>query len=302
MRWLPLGLIPLVALVACSHKDAQSSTKAQADSLTGALARLGDTLRLHNKPSGHQYGPPTGKIRVANLLELNGQPGGPVDLYDRGRPDSDDVPLIKNLAFGQVSDYVSPRGADNYAGSPSNLYVFPAGSKQASSPYGNRIDNVGFAATDQITVALGPTNFAGGAGMALPALEEAGQRLNANRDSLRTIPSGQGLLVLLQADMNADSLPELYLMVDGTCPLTTSFPKNTHPTGAGTDVNFGVTPGTHTIGIVTAPRGQGLLNCNGKKPGQTSTVTVTAGQRYVVFVYGVPSDGFKATSAPIPGP
>jgi hypothetical protein len=299
MRW---PVIALVALAACSQKETSSDTNAQADSLANSLMKLGDTTKLHSRASGHRYGPPTGKVRVANLLELNGQPSGPVDLYDTRNPDSTATPLVKSLAFGQVSDYVSPRGADDYPGSPSNLYIFPAGTKQVSAPYGDRIDNIGFATTDQITVALGPTNFAGTAGISLSALDEAGRRLNANRDSMRAIPSGQALLVLLQANVNADSLPEQYLMVDGTCPLTTTYPKNRIPTATGTDINFAVAPGTHTLGIVTSPRGHGLLNCAGKQPGQTSTVNVSAGQRYAVLVYGLPSDGFRVVAAPIAAP
>jgi hypothetical protein len=294
--------VVLAALVACGHKDdtqpaMPSDAKAQADSVAAVMAKLG-----HHGSGGHQYGPPTGKIRVANVLELNGQPSSPVDLYDTRNPDSTATPLIKNLAFGQISDYVSPRAADNYANSPSNLYIFPAGTKQASPPYGDRIDNAGYASSDRTTVALGPTHFAGSAGIALPALDEAGQRLNAYRDSMRVIPSGQALLVLLQGNMNADSLPELYLMIDGTCPLTSSYPKNRIPTAAGNDINFAVAPGPHTLGIVTSPRGHGLLNCSGKSPGQSTGVTVTAGQRYAVLVYGLPSDGFRVLTAAIAGP
>lgn len=299
MRFPLIVFAAAVTLAACSSKKTLS--KSEADSLASSLYKF-DTTKFSSHAPVHHYGSPTGKIRVANVLELNGQPSGPVDLYEFRNPDSAAVPLIKNLAFGQISDYVSPRGADNYPGSPSNLWVYPAGTKQATVPYGDRIDNVGFASTDQITVALGPTNFAGRAGMSLAALDEAGKRLNSNRDSMRTIPLGQALLVLLQGNVNADSLPEQYLMVDGTCPLTTSFPKNTHPTSTGTDINFAVAPGTHTLGIVTSPRGYGLLNCSGKHPGQTTSVTVATGQRYVVVVYGVPSDGFRVVTAPIAGP
>ena len=82
-------------------------------------------------------------------------------------------------------------------------------------------------------------------------------------------------------------------MIDGVCPLTTVFPKNTHPTGLGTDINFGVTPGTHTLGIITAKRGFGLLNCAGLKPGPTTAITVEAGHRLLVIVYGLAKDGFR---------
>jgi hypothetical protein len=299
MRWLPIALL---ALVACTTKNAQSVSKAQIDSAATVLAKLSGTTKMGGASSGHRYGSPTGKVRVANLLELNGQPGGPVDLYDVRQPDSATVPLVANLAFGQVSDYVSPRGADPYAGSPSNLYIFPAGAKQASRPYGDRIDNVGFAPADQISVALGPTNSGGSPGIALPALVEAGPRLNSHFDSLRVVPAGQALLVTLQGNVSADSIPEMYLLIDGTCPRTTTYPKNTIPTAVGTDINFAVAPGTHTLGIVTSPRGKGLLNCVGKTPGPTSTIAVSAGQRYAVFVYGGPSDGFKVVTAPIAAP
>jgi hypothetical protein len=298
VRW---PLLALVAVAACSHKDT-SLSKAQSDSLANSLIKLGDTTALHSHVSGHRYGSPTGKIRVANLLELNGQPSVPVDLYDTRNPDSTATPLIKNLAFGQVSDYVSPRAADNYPGSPSNLYIFPTGTKQASHPYGDRIDNSGFAATDQVSVALGPSNFAGTPGISLTAIDEAGKRLNATLDSTRVVPAGNALLILLQGNMSADSLPEQYLMVDGTCPLATPLTAHTIPTPTGNNLNFAVAPGTHTLGVVTSPRGRGLLNCTGKQPGQTSTVSVSAGQRYVVFIYGVPSDGFKALAAQIAAP
>lgn len=286
-----------VTLAACSSKKTLSES--ESDSLASTLHKF-DTTKLQSRASAHRYGPTTGKIRVANVLEVNGQPSGPVDLYEFRNPDSAATPLVKGLAFGQISDYVSPRAPDNYPNSPSNLWIYPAGTKQASLPYGDRIDNVGYASTDQITVAVGPTHF-GAAGVSLAALDEAGKRLNSNRDSLRTIPSGQALLVLLQGNVNADSLPEQYLMIDGSCPLTTSYPKNRIPTSTGTDINFAVAPGTHTLGIVTSPRGHGLLNCSGKTPGQTTSVTVIAGQRYVVVVYGVPSDGFKVVTAPIAG-
>ena len=63
-----------------------------------------------------------------------------------------------------------------------------------------------------------------------------------------------------------------------------------------------MTPGTHTLGIVTSPRGHGLLNCNGKTPGATTSITVAAGQRYLVIVYGLASNGFKVVTAPMAAP
>jgi hypothetical protein len=299
MKWLPVALIALVACSQKTAKDAKSITKSQIDSAMDALnKKFADTLHPF-AADAHKYGPPTGKIRVANMIEINGTPAGPVDLYDVSRPDSAAVPLIKNLAYGQISDYVSPRAGDSNATPTSNLWMFPAGTKQAAFPYGTNIDHHFYEPDDQITVAPGPTSMTGAIGY--PDLIEGGKRKNSYRDSLRIIPTGQALLVVLQSNVNADSLPGLYLMIDGVCPLTTVFPKNTHPTGLGTDINFGVTPGTHTLGIITAKRGFGLLNCNGLKPGPTTSITVDAGHRYVVIVYGLAKDGFRILTAPIAG-
>jgi hypothetical protein len=289
-----------LALVACGSKpDSQRSqaaaTQAQLDSLQSRL-----TKAAQGGSGGHQYGPPTGKIRIANLAEMNGKPIGPVDLYDvRPWVDSTAVPIIKNLAYGQVSDYVSPRAGDNYQGSPSQLYLLQVGQKNGRTPYGTNIDNSGFAATDQMTIALGPSTLSIG----YPAIVEAGKRKPQWIDTSRTVPAGLALLITLQANMNVlDSLPELYLMIDGACPLASNF-SGKIPTGVGSEVHFAVTPGTHTLGIVTSPRGHGLLNCNGKTPvpGSTSTATVTAGQRYIVFIYGMPRDGLKTSSVAIAG-
>jgi hypothetical protein len=289
----------LSALAACGRKDdARSGTPstraAQAESVAAVMTKVDPR---GSGGGGHLFGPPTGQIRVANLLELGGKPSGPLDFYDTRTPDSSARPLIANLAFGQISDYVSPRAADASPGSPSNLYSFPAGTKKPSPPFGDRIDNQGFAATDQITVALGPANMGGVPSIALPAIDEAGKRVNAFRDSSRVFPAGKGLLIMLQGDANLDSLPAMYLSVDGVCPLNANDSRNTHPTAIGSDLNLIVSASVHTLAIVTSPRGQGLSDCSGKKPGEPLFLTVGPGQRYVIFVYGLPSDGFKVGAA-----
>jgi hypothetical protein len=241
---------------------------------------------------------PTGKIRIVNLAEVGGKPLGPVDLYDM-HPDSTSVPLIKNLAFGQVSDYVSPRGAD--PGAPSNLYLYQAGQKTGMNPFGTNIDNAGFAATDQMTIALGPSKLFNYTGIGYPAIVEAGSRNPHWIDTSRVVPAGKALLITLQANNNADSLPYFYLMIDGTCPKASNFPTGNSLTSVGTEVHFPVDSGAHTLGLVTAP--SGLLNCNGKTPvsTSTSTATVAAGQRYIVFIYGLRSDGYKTLTSQIAG-
>ena len=308
---LGAALIIVASAAGCSDKKSDKLSKAMADSITAALSKLGDTSGLLANP-GHKYGAPTGKIRVANLLEIDGKPSGPLDLYDVRNPDSATKPLISHLEYGVISSYVSPRGGDNHAGSSSNLYLFPAGLKKATKPFGGNIDNGGFGPTDQLSLALGPSKgFAGGASVAIFTIVEAGKRQSAAQaDTANRIPAAQGLLVVRPANTSADSMPEQYLMIDGTCPHapndhnvvgdTTHY--KTIPSSVSTTLYFPIAPGSHTLGIVTSPRGRGLLNCNGKTPASTTSFTAEAGHRYVAWVFGEPSDGFKVVAAPIAGP
>src|SRR5581483_11946345 len=106
---------------------------------------------------------------------------------------------------------------------------------------GTNIDNSGFQAADQMTIALGPSSL----GIGYPAIVEAGKRMPPWMDTSRTVPAGQGLLGTLQANVSMpDSLALLYLMVDGAGPLARNF-ASTIPTSVGSEVHFAVAPGTH---------------------------------------------------------
>ncbi|HMI56976.1 MAG TPA: hypothetical protein VK511_02915 [Gemmatimonadaceae bacterium] len=298
-------------LATCTDKGSKSLTKEGADSLEKALSHIVDTSGSFTKMA-HRYGPPTGKIRVANLLEIDGKPSGPLDFYDARNPDSSDVPLIKHLAYGQISDYVSPRAEGPYDGAKSFLYVFPADQKTATRPFGGILGQTGYAATDQISVALGPSKGVGGhASITIIDLPEAGKRVNVEQaDTATKIQAGQALFVVREVNMNVDSMPELYFMVDGKCPHAPNDTRSmgdtakyrTEPSNVSTTLFFPIAAGTHTLGIVTSPRGRGLQNCNGLSPASTTTVNVEAGRRYTVWVFGEPGDGFKAVAAPIANP
>src|SRR6185437_5539680 len=75
----------LFALVAgCSSSESNAARKATADSIASAPSQLQDTLHPFAQPAASQptSGPPTGKIRVVNLLYLGDKPAGALDLYD----------------------------------------------------------------------------------------------------------------------------------------------------------------------------------------------------------------------------
>lgn len=295
------------ALLACGGGGAEHEQGAAVDSLATSLNKLADTTTTFKKV-GHQYGPPTGKIRIANLLEIDGHPSGPLDFYEMRKPDSAAVPIIKGLKYGEISDYVSPRAEGTHAGAESWLYLFPAGLKQATRPFGGNIDN-GFNATDQLTIALGPSKgFSGGASISLATIAEGGKKLDAaHADSETAIQGSQALLIVRDANSGVDSLPEQYLMVDGACPHASNdgrgggdkkaFAKE--PSSVTTTLLYPVSAGAHTLGVVTSPRGKGLQTCTGHSPAQTTSLNVEAGRRYVVWVFGQPSDGVKVVAAPI---
>ncbi|MEO7039697.1 MAG: hypothetical protein ABI186_06665 [Candidatus Elarobacter sp.] len=301
----------VAAIAACKDKDPSHLSRSVGDSLSSAVTTLGDTSPLLN-PSGHKYGPPTGKIRVANLLDIDGKPSGPLDFYDVRKPDSSSVPIIKSLEYGKLSDYVSPRAGDPCDDCTSNLYYFSAGVKQATRPFGGSIDNGGFKSTDQLTIAIGPSKgFSGTASAAFITIAEAGKKLDAPHADSETAIQGSGaLLIVRDANMHVDSMPEQYLVIDGRCPhaandFNGSGDKGAYskqPSTVSNTLLFPIAAGTHTLGVVTSPRGKRLITCSGHAPKSTTSLSVAAGKRYVVWVYGQPSDGVKVLTAPVGAP
>jgi hypothetical protein len=293
-RALLLAALAVCAtLAACSSRDSRTSIQTSVDSLTASRLHVTDTANPFRSTGQHTLGPPTGKIRVANLLEIHGQPSGPVDIYDVHRLDSTSTPIIKHLAFGQMSDYVSPRAGS--AGSRSNLYLYQADQKTGSEPWGTNIDQGGFEPSDQLSIALAPVDNGAPAGaIGEVFVEEGGKRLNNMVSDGETATQGSGgLLIVRAANSMIDTLPQQYIMVDGACP---------KPKYVGSMMLFPVAPGTHTIGLVTSPHGKVLETCAGHSPTSTLSENVAAGQRYVVWIYGLPSDGLKIMAAPIAKP
>ncbi|MEP7087723.1 MAG: hypothetical protein ABI884_10485 [Gemmatimonadota bacterium] len=296
-------------LIASGCKGGQPPHTPEVDSLASSINKLEAASHPALK-SGHKYGLPTGKVRVANLLEIDGKPAGPLDFYEYRRPDSSDAPIIKHLEYGKISGYVSPRADSPNPGAKSFLFVFPADQKTSVRPFGGVIDQSGWEAGDRMSIALGPAQDAGsGASIAVVAIAEGGRRVNSDQaDSAKKIQSAEGLLVVRAANSHVDALPELYFMIDGKCPhapndMTASGDTakyRTMPSSVSATLFFPLAPGTHTLGVVTSKRGSGLSNCNGLAPvGTTASVNVEAGRRYMVWVFGQSSDGFKVVAAPV---
>lgn len=283
--------LAVIATSACSSHDNRAVNNSRLDSVAALPSSAADTANPF-RSTGHKYGPPTGKIRIANLLELHGQPSGPVDLYDVQRPDSSSTPIIANLGYGQISEYVSPRSGD--MGGRSNLYLFQAHQKKGTDPFGTNIDQSGFESTDQLTIALAPSSMGNMSSIGGVYVDEGGKRLNSMvADKETATQAGGGLLIVRQANSNIDTLPEQYLTIDGACPT---------PVYAGSMMLHSISPGAHTLGVVTSPHGKVLKSCEGHSPASTIPLNVVAGKRYGVLMYGLPIDGFKLLAAPIDRP
>ena len=108
-------------------------------------------------------------------------------------------------------------------------------------------------------------------------------------------------MLLVEGTTQTESSPNQYVTIDGKCPPARNLGGTTASSiGTGSPAVLPVSPGSHTLGVVTTPAGQGLENCDGKTPTGTTSVDVASGQQVDVFVYG-PSSAPKILAAPISG-
>lgn len=263
-------------------------------------------------------GGPTGKIRIANFYAPNGQQGGAFDFYDTSHPTASDKPLIANLAYGQVSAYVTPRASDAGSGSYSQLYVFPTGSQTFGAPTaggqaGMNISNAGWQTGQQETIVMGTgdTGDNGAVFASWAAIDEAGNP--SGQPVLVTPSSGDGLLVTNVSGIDNTDQERVDLRIDGTCPNnidpSTGGPAemgnvNTGPAllGNWNAGNFPLALGSHKLEVVLTPAlGQGLSQdqCQAAPAVATLTVTLAATPAVELFIYGPTLQDLKMVTAPI---
>ena len=291
IRIVLVTLACAVALAACVGGGKGNDASTRVDNAAPAAAQpAGTTGSSPFAASAGRMarGPAIGKIRVINTIAVNGAPGSAIDVYDISRPDESTRPLIANLPYGQASEYVSPHGW-TAGDTRSNLYVLPAGSKTPSGALtGGNIDNSGFEAGDQLTLALHGTDL----GFGIKQFAETGKRIHPWLGMDPTPPAGQGLLLLREAVSRVSNEPEpvMYLSIDGACPRKDN----------GIEGRYQVAPGDHTLGLVTSPPGMGLTQemCAEKTPVASVHTHVDAGQSIDVVAYG-PSSALKLLAAPV---
>ncbi len=278
------------------------SSNGKSSDTTSPIAALpgGDTTSTTSPFSSGsgaaQMGPPTGKIRIANLLAINGRPGPAMDFYDVFHPTAADTPVIKDLKYGEISDYVTPRAPS--AGERSNLYIYPAGSLTKTDLLsGSNISPSGYVDGDQFTTAIIASSF-NAASFGEAQITEAGPDKSPAADL--SAPAGKAVLLAdTTASGDSSTLPLQFLLVDTVCPLAKGSDIPTSLGSGDPPTVLPVSPGHLTLGVVTSPPGRGLTNCDGKTAsGTTTTVDVNVGQQIDVFAYGDPSSP-KILTAPV---
>jgi hypothetical protein len=290
---LSIVLAATAALAGCAAGGQASSSDAVASSIAARLSR--DAARLTATAGAQPQGQPTGKIRVVNLVSADGQPGGPIDLFDVFHPTKSDVPIIKDLAYGQVSDYVSPRAGG--PGNPSQLFAYPAGSLQPSGAFtGGNLSQSGWTADQQVTVVLMPGTSSASFGS--KELDDAPS--GGGSQATATVPAGNATVVTWNADVNLPNAPNVYLTVDGNCAPALDQSADQPGTLDGT---FAVPAGTHSLGVLTTPPGSGLTmqQCAGQaaSPAGTESLTAPTGGRVDVVGYQDSGGAWKLLVAPV---
>lgn len=308
---IALALAATTALAGCGGGGGSDSSATSAPTYTKPTGSGGSTATV---PDGsNSSGTPTGKVRVLNAFAPAGTTGPTLDLYDTPTPAKDDEPVIEGLEYGEISDYVRPKG--NY-GSAGNLYIFEAGTKERSTSgssqdiNGQAISNGGFDKGTQRTLVIGTGNAFDDDTKNAPVYQEISEEGTGN---MAPPPAWQaddakGLLLVNTRGAETDrTSTEYYLSVDGTCP-TRRDPENT--AGGAVEmlansnaVPFLVTAGSHEIKVLAAPGDNGLSTCDQSAAKVSDTVDVDAGTRVEVFLVAPGDDptDFKLVVAPVSG-
>jgi hypothetical protein len=249
----------------------------------------------------------TASVRVANLFAPKGAPGPALDIYDvqlnalNGAPAT---PIISNVAFGTVSTYAHPHLITSVGQKIVEIQALPAGenpdtqSADASS-IGGLIDD---GSHGQITFVLS-ADPSGGIGTGPLAGMSTSQRVESGDDGQggkgpAAPPPAAGSAELLADDslVPQTGSTAVYLMIDDSCapplngdPSVKGVPFVFAADGVSPKSGFAVfqtTPGTHQISVVSWTSSTPPTCAQLTARQAATSVTVSAGQQTLVFIYG----------------
>lgn len=255
-------------------------------------------------------------VRFANFFSSKGKAGPALDIYDTPIGQAA-TPLLTNVAYGAVSDYVHPKVIQSAVSNAAiaTMYALPTGedpvAKMADAQGIGGVQDDGshpqitmvFTADTGSTIGSEPLE-----GLSFTSLVEKGD-FNGTKAPLAPVPpSGQGELLLDTAPVQDLNLG-LYLINGSSC---------TPPINGDTDVKgvpyifasdsspiksayplFPTAAGTHQVSVVswTSSTQPACAQLTAKQG--TTSIDVAAGQQVLVFVYGTSGTDLHLASAAI---
>jgi hypothetical protein len=258
-------------------------------------------------------------IRVANFYAPKGQPGPALDIYDTQLTGVAATPILSGVGYGTVSAYVHPHLLGTFPQKTVELFALPAGENPATSTANDDSKEIGGLIDDGSNPVMTILVSADTGGVQLPGVLSGlsdSERMEAGDDgqggkgpAAPTPPSGMGELLVDSTVTPQTGSSGLYLMVDSSC----TPPINGDPNVKGVPYIFAAdsstlksqfalfptAPGVHQVSVVswtssTEPTCHQLT----KRQSPTS-VTVTAGQQDMVFVFGPTLSDLHVVAAPI---
>lgn len=296
--------IASLGLAACGG-GGSSSDGSSGSSGSGSGGKTTTSFTFGGSDSGGtSAGQKVGKLRVVNVFLRDGKGYGPVDLYDVSNPGPDTKPLIKDLGYGEVSDYVQPKTLT----SSGQLWVFPAGSTERDKDGigGQALSNAGWDKGEQATIVMGTSK-----GFEDPNVTNISYTEISESDTTqmwKAIPGKGAILANVSGAGVEYDAASITLVVDGSCPMRVD-PENSPGGGTGLDnvangnaVSYEVDPGSHDLSLLTTDVSTAPTDCTAASAIAPTSVDVPSGGRVEVFIFGTSPTDLQMVAATVDEP
>jgi hypothetical protein len=313
--------VAALLLAACgggssSGKSAGPAAKPVANS--SQLAAPSPTAPVGGSAPAHPLS--DASIRVANLYAPKDKPGPALDIYDTQLTGVAATPILSSVGYGTVSAYVHPNLLGTFPQKTVELWALPAGENPATSTANEDSKAIGGLIDDGSNAVMTIVVSADTGGIQIPGVLSGlqdSERVESGDDgqgekgpAAPTPPAGKGELLVDTSVTPQTGSSGLYLMVDNSC----TPPINGDPNVKGVPYVFAAdssslksqfalfptTPGTHQVSVVSWTSDIQPTCHQLTKRQSTTSVTVTAGQQDLVFIYGPTLSDLHIVAAPIP--
>jgi len=314
-----VGLTATVLLAGC-HSSAKTASPANA-AKTLPTSASGSAV----PPSGGGGTDPgagtvsSAHLRIGNFYTSNGQPGPGLDIYDVPLQGSAATPILTNVAYGTVSNYVQPHQLLNSLQKAVQLSALPTGESPVSqkgdaTAIGALLDDGSNAEATIIVSASGDSSLGGptsllGSLQFTMRMEKGDDGQGGKGPAAPLINDGSGEILVDTTTIPLNLSPSLYLMIDDSCapPINGDPNEKGIPYIFGTDTSavqseftvFATTAGTHQVSVV-AWTSSDTPTCKQLTDRQGATsVDVTANQQVELYVYGSSLTALHLATGPI---